>query len=94
VGAVMTSWWMACFTTQKVFNLKNYRFVAAPTSLIIGIMALIISRNNLGVIIWSLKIMPLIFTIFFILLPLLVCIICMFKPDIPSSNCRVFGNVA
>ncbi|HPT69259.1 MAG TPA: GerAB/ArcD/ProY family transporter [Syntrophomonas sp.] len=84
VGAVTLSWWMACFITQKVFNLRNYRFVAAPTSLIIGIMALIISRNNLGVVIWSLKIMPLIFVIFFILLPLLVCIICMFKPDIPA----------
>jgi spore germination protein (amino acid permease) len=84
VGAVLFSWWMACFTTQKVFNLRNYRFVAAPTSLIIGVMALIMSHNNLGVVIWSIKIMPLIFTTFFIIVPLLVCIICMFKPDVPS----------
>lgn len=84
VGAVTLSWWMACFTTQKVFNLRNYRFVSAPTSLIIGIMTLIISPNNLGVVVWSLKIMPLIFMIFFILVPLLICIICLFKPDIPA----------
>lgn len=84
VGAVLLSWWMACFTAQNVFQLQEYRFIAAPTSLIIGILALIISRNNLEVVIWSSHIIPIIFSIFYILLPLLVCIICLFKADVPA----------
>jgi len=48
---------------------------------IIGILSLIISRDNLEVVIWSLSIMPYIFTVFFILIPLLIFIICLFKAD-------------
>lgn len=84
LGAVLISWWMACFTTQKVFSLKDHRFIAAPTTLIIGVLALIICRNNLEVVIWSLDIMPLVFMLFFIIIPLLICIICLFKPDISA----------
>ena len=83
-GAVLVSWWMTCFTTQKVFNLKEYRFVAAPTSLIIGVLALTISRNNLDLLIWSLDIMPLVFSLFFIVIPLFIWVICCFKPDTPA----------
>ncbi len=86
MGAVLISWWMACFTTEKVFGLQEHRFLAAPTSLIIGVLALIISKNNLGVVIWSLDIIPWIFSIFFILIPLLVCIICLFKPDVSTPE--------
>ena len=85
-GAVLISWWMACFTTEKIFHLQEHRFIAAPTSLIIGVLALIMSKNNLEIVIWSLYIIPLIFTVFFILIPLLVCIICMFKPDVSTPE--------
>jgi spore germination protein KB len=87
-GAVTISWWMACFTTQKVFNLQDYRFLAAPSSVIIGILSLILSRNNLEVLVWSLSIMPYIFAVFFILIPFFIFIICLFKdaPDLSAPE--------
>ncbi len=39
-GAVTIPWFMACFTTQKVFNLQDYRFLAAPSAVIIGILSI------------------------------------------------------
>lgn len=80
-GAVTISWFMACFTAQLVFNLQDYRFLAAPSIMIIGILSIIIGANNLEVVLWSLKIIPFLFTIFFILIPFLIFIICCFKPD-------------
>ncbi len=87
-GGVTLPWFMACFTIQKVFNLQDYHFLAAPTSVIIGILSIIISSNNLSVVIWSLSIIPYIFTGFFILIPFIIFIITLFKvtPDIPARE--------
>lgn len=79
LGAVTISWFMGCYTAQKVFNLQDYRFLAAPSSLIIGVLSIIIGANNLEVVLWSLNAMPFLFTIFFILIPLLLFLICCFK---------------
>jgi len=87
-GAVTIPWFMACFTMQKVFNLQDYRFLAAPSSVIIGILSIIISQNNLEVLIWSLHIIPYLVSIFFILIPFIIFIISLFKavPDIPAPE--------
>lgn len=86
--AVTILWWMACFTTQKIFNLQDYRFLAAPSAIIIGVISLIMSRNNLEVLTWSLTIMPYVFSIFFILIPFFIFIICLFKesPDVSAPE--------
>lgn len=79
-GSVFIPWFMACYTTQQVFNLQDYRFVATPTAMIIGVLSILISRNNLEVVIWSQKIIPVVFSLFFIGIPLLIFIITLFKP--------------
>lgn len=87
-GAVTIPWFMACYTTQKIFNLRDYRFLAAPSTVIIGILSIIMSRNNLEVVIWSTSIIPYIYTFFFFLIPFIIFIICLFKPvpDIPVAE--------
>lgn len=79
-GSVAVPWFMVCYTTQKVFNLSDYRFVAAPTTMIIGVLSILISENNLGVVIWSQRIIPIIYTIFFIGIPFFIFLITLFKP--------------
>lgn len=91
-GSLLVSWWMACFTTQKVFGLQDYRFIAAPTSLIIGVLSLIISRSNLEVITWSLYIMPVVFAIFSIVIPFFTFLICLFKPDVHAPDATGSGE--
>ncbi|MDD2619905.1 MAG: endospore germination permease [Syntrophomonadaceae bacterium] len=79
-AAVTIPWFMACFVTQKVFNLRDYRFLAAPSTLIIGIFSITISRNNLETLIWSMYIIPPLYSIFFIGIPFIIFIITLFKP--------------
>lgn len=87
-GAVTIPWFMACYTAQRIFNLQDYRFLAAPSTVIIGVLSIIISHNNLEVIIWSQVIIPCLFTFFFIVIPFIISIICLFKPvpDIPAPE--------
>jgi hypothetical protein len=85
-AAVTIAWFMACFTAQQVLNLKDYRFLAAPSTLIIGIGALLLSRNILEVQIMGDTIIPIIYTLFFILIPLVIFIITLFKPYPEDQN--------
>ncbi|MDD3852424.1 MAG: GerAB/ArcD/ProY family transporter [Syntrophomonadaceae bacterium] len=85
-GAFVISWFMTCYTTQKLFNLKDYRFLAAPTSVMIGILSIIISQNVLEVVIWSMTVIIYLFAVFFIIIPFIVFIICLFKADPATSN--------
>lgn len=80
-GSVVLPWFMVCYTTQQVFNLSDYRFIAAPTALIIGVLSILMGRNNLEVVIWSQGIIPLVYDFFFIIIPLLVFLITLFKPS-------------
>ncbi|MEQ8176529.1 MAG: GerAB/ArcD/ProY family transporter, partial [Syntrophomonadaceae bacterium] len=79
-AAVAFPWLLACFTTQKVLGLDDYRFLAAPSSLILGILAILIGSNDLAVVIWSRTIMPAVYTVSFIFIPLLLFIVTLFKP--------------
>jgi len=92
-GAVTIPWFMACYTTQQVFGLRNYRFAAAPTAMTIGILSIVISRNNLEVVIWSQKITPYVYSFFFIVIPLLVFLVTLFKP-MPASKSADSGDLA
>lgn len=79
-GAVTVPWFMACYITQKIFNLRDYRFLAAPSVLIIGVLSIAISRNNVETLVWSMHIVPPLYLFFFIGIPFLIFIITLFKP--------------
>jgi len=80
-GAIITKWFMACYVTQQVFALKDYRFIAAPTSVIIGISSLMMGSNieEEGIILSV--IIAVVYGIFYILIPLLVFFTLLFKPN-------------
>jgi spore germination protein (amino acid permease) len=80
-GTISVKWFLACYTIQQVFDLKDYRFLAAPTSVTIGVISLIMGKNIIEIQIIVHKIMPLIYGMFYILIPLIVFLILLFKPD-------------
>jgi len=84
-GAVIIPWFMACLTAREIFGLRDYRYIAAPCTLIIGVLAVVISGNNLGVVLWSIIITPVLNGFFFFILPLIVFIITLFKPHAGQS---------
>jgi len=80
--AISIHWFMACYTCQQVFQLKEYRFLAAPTALILGFSSTLISPNiDILFIIWE-KIAPFLFSFFYIGIPLLLAGILLFKPPL------------
>lgn len=89
-GAATIFWLIACYTMQQVFHLRDYRFLAAPSSLIIGILAILLGRTNLEIIVWSVKVIPVVYSFFFILIPFILFIITLFKPypvnEAPESD--------
>lgn len=78
-GAITIKWFLACFTIQQVFNLKDYRFLAAPTSVAIGIFSLIMGKNIIVLQLIVHDILPVIYGIFYILIPLIVFGVLLFK---------------
>ncbi len=38
-------WFITCYSAQQVFNLQDYRFLASPTAVIAGLMAVLIVPN-------------------------------------------------
>lgn len=79
-GAIMVIWFMTCYVTQQVFALKDYRFLAAPTSVIIGILALMMGNNIEEEGILLATIFPAIYGIFYVIIPVVLFFILLFKP--------------
>jgi len=79
-GAIIVIWFMTCYVTQQVFALKDYRFLAAPTSVIIGILSLKMGSNieEEGIILST--IFPVIYGVFYVLIPVVLFVILLFKP--------------
>lgn len=73
-------WFMALYITQQVLKLNDYRFLAAPSSLIIGILSIIIGRNILEILVLIQVIVPILELFFFGVIPALILIITLFKP--------------
>ncbi|MEN6324683.1 MAG: endospore germination permease [Syntrophomonas sp.] len=88
-GAVTVPWFMACYTTQQIFNLRDYRFLAAPSVLIIGVLSIAISRNNVETLVWSIHIIPPLYLFFFIAIPFLIFLITLFKPYPEKSSAEL-----
>lgn len=83
-GALTIPWFISCYTTQQLFRLKGYSFIAAPTALIIGVTSLLMSRNILELKVLTEHIMIYIYALFLIVIPFLVFLITLFKPP-PDS---------
>lgn len=74
------SWFMTLYCTQQLLGLRDYRFLAAPSSLIIGILSIMLSRNILEVLVTAQIIIPLMEYVFFLIIPLLLILAILFKP--------------
>jgi len=84
-GSISVKWFLACYTIQQVFDLKDYRFLAAPTSVTIGIISLMLGKNIISLQIIVHKIVPIIYGVFYILIPLIVFFILLFK-SVPGAD--------
>ena len=93
IFGVLSIWWfMACYTIQQVFNLHDYRFLAAPTALIIGVTSILLSPNILELNLLAKGVLPAVYYFFLLFIPLVVFVITLFKapvqhqPEYPGSE--------
>ncbi len=86
IGTLTFFWFMACFTTQQIFNLEGYSFLAAPTSLIIAVSSLLISPNIVVLNIINETLVVLVYFFFLILIPIILFILALFKPNQPMER--------
>jgi spore germination protein KB len=78
--SVVSFLFIACYSTQQVFRLKDYRFLAIPSTLLVAFHSLLIGPSTATMF----KILhfsaPLIFGFFFVLIPILLYILLLFRP--------------
>lgn len=87
IFGVITIWWfMTCYTIQKVFHLHDYRFLAAPTALIIGVGSVMLSPNILELNLVIERVLPPVYGFFLLLIPLLIFIITLFKRPVEQNT--------
>jgi spore germination protein KB len=87
IFGVLTLWWfMICFTIQNVFGLHDYRFLAAPTTLIIGSLSLLISPNILQLQILMTRVLPWIYVFFLLFIPLIIFLITLFTKPVKQQS--------
>lgn len=84
-GLTVISWFMACYTAQIIFNLHDYRFLAAASSLVVGITSIVISANILELVVVYRVVVPLIYSLFFVVVPLLLGLLIRLKAIRTSS---------
>ncbi|HRY13214.1 MAG TPA: endospore germination permease [Syntrophomonadaceae bacterium] len=78
-------WFLACFSIQQVFGLRDYRFLAGPTAILIGIGALMTGKNIIAIQMIVHHVLPYIYGVFFVLIPLILFLVVLFKPT-PDSE--------
>jgi spore germination protein KB len=80
---------MICYTSQQVFSLKDYRFMASPVSLLLGFLSILIAPNiKVLTVIWE-KMAPVFFCVFLILIPVILFLVIIIKNNPqagPSPN--------
>lgn len=84
--AVTMFWFLACYCTQQIFNLKDYRCLAAPTGIIVGFGSVLISPNTFMTFSILKIAAPLLFGIFFVLIPFLLYVLVLLKPRFNQSS--------
>lgn len=89
--AMTVKWFLACYSMQQVFGLRDYRFLAAPSSVAVGIGALMLGKNIVAIQLIVHHILPYVYGVFFVLIPFMLFILVLFKPsardstDLPSA---------
>jgi spore germination protein KB len=78
-GLTAVGWFMACYTLQIVFNLHDYRFLGAATALLVGIVSILISGNILELLRVTQVIIPILYAVFFITIPILLILLIFIK---------------
>lgn len=73
---------------QQALRLKNYRFMAAPTALIVGALSIAIADNILEVHILSEVLIPIFYGIVLFLIPFVMFIRILFKPAARSEPAK------
>ncbi len=73
-------WFLTCFSIQQVFGLRDYRFLAGPSSVLIGIGALMTGKNIIAIQMIVHHVLPYIYGVFFVLIPLILFLVVLFKP--------------
>jgi len=74
-------WFMACYTCQEVFKLKDYRPLLGPTAIIIGLFTVQVSPNSDILYLIARNVAPFLFGFFFIVIPLFLATVLLFKPS-------------
>lgn len=87
ISGVLTIWWfMACYTIQKVFNLHDFRFMAAPTTMVIGVSSIMLSPNIMELNLVIDRVLAPIYWFFLLLIPLIIFVITLFKAPIEQET--------
>jgi spore germination protein KB len=79
MGSIMVKWFVLCFSIQEVFALRDFRFLAAPSSVVIGFVALMMGKNIVELQLIVHYLLPYLYSIFFVGLPLILYIILLFR---------------
>ncbi|HOQ09935.1 MAG TPA: GerAB/ArcD/ProY family transporter [Syntrophomonadaceae bacterium] len=74
------SWFIGLISLQQALRLENYRFLAAPTALIIGGVSIAMAENILEVHILSEILIPLFYAVVLFLIPFVMFIRILLKP--------------
>lgn len=75
------TWFISLLSLQQALRLENYRSLAAPTALILGALSISMADNILEVHILSTVIVPLLYGLALFLIPLLMFLRMLFKPQ-------------
>ncbi|MGI5922134.1 MAG: GerAB/ArcD/ProY family transporter [Syntrophomonadaceae bacterium] len=84
-SAIAILWFLSCYVLQKTLALKDYRFLAGPQTVILGIGSLMVAPNIVALRYINQYIFPLIHFAFFVVIPIIIAIILIFKP-VPANN--------
>ncbi len=77
--SVVTFWLMTCYSTQQIFGLNDYRFLAAPSAVIIGFGSILICPNTYFLFAILQHSAPLVFGSFLVAVPVLLYILLLFR---------------
>jgi spore germination protein KB len=83
--SIIMFWFMACYSIQQVFNLKDYRFLAAPVGLIIAFGAILISPNTRDTFKILGYVAPFLYGISFIIIPMAVYLLAIIKAQLKKE---------
>jgi spore germination protein (amino acid permease) len=78
------TWYISLLSLQQALRLSSYRFLIAPTALILGISSITMAENILEVQILSSVIIPFLYGLALFVIPLVIFLLVLFKPE--ASN--------